>query len=143
MTKKIVVSSDVIFDELGSWYNPKQNADIDVDDEREDGNTSENERRCYDRDGNKAGQQSPTSIVCNGPPENSCDRSESNVWSGKTVQQKSYDIKKGKQKMLEYETLDKESKNVEDVDLDVLSDEELSTQALKTPGVTRAMKDAI
>ena len=45
--------------------------------------------------------------------------------------------------MLEYETLDKESKNVEDVDLDVLSDEELSTQALKTPGVTRAMKDAI
>ena len=45
--------------------------------------------------------------------------------------------------MPEYEMLDKESKNVENVDLDVSSDEELGTQALKTPGVKRAMKDAI
>ena len=29
LTEKIVVSHDVIFDELGSWYNPKQNAEVD------------------------------------------------------------------------------------------------------------------
>ena len=51
LTKKIVVSRDVIFDELGSWYNPKQNAD------------NENEKDCHGN-GNKVGQQSPTSIAC-------------------------------------------------------------------------------
>ena len=45
LTKKIVVSRDVIFDELGSLYNPKQNAD------------NENEKDCHGN-GDKAGQQS-------------------------------------------------------------------------------------
>jgi hypothetical protein len=48
-------------------------------------NTSENEKSCYG-DGNKGGEQSPTSIVCNGPPKNSCNTTKSNVWSGKSVQ---------------------------------------------------------
>jgi hypothetical protein len=92
----------------------------------------------------KAREQSPTSIVCNGFPENSCARSESNAWRRKSVQQKSYEIKKGKQKLHEYKMLDEESKNAEDVDLDVSLDEELGTQALKTLVlIKRVMKDAI
>ena len=34
--KKIVVSYDVIFDELSSWYNPKQNVETDEENENED-----------------------------------------------------------------------------------------------------------
>ena len=64
LTKKVVVTCDVIFDELGSWCNPKQNAkNEDEDDENEDRNKSENESGCYGN-GNKVGQQSPTSIAC-------------------------------------------------------------------------------
>ena len=36
LTKKIVVSRDVIFDELSSWYNPKQNVETDEENENED-----------------------------------------------------------------------------------------------------------
>ena len=105
MTKKIVVSRDVIFDELSSWYNPKQNVETDEDNENEDRNKSENERDCHGN-GNKVGQQSPTSIACTGSSENSGSKSESNAWSGKNVSHKKYDDKKGKQKMPEYEMLD-------------------------------------
>ena len=66
LTRKIVISHYVIFDELGSWCIQKQNSEIDVDSENEDGNKSGNERSCYGN-GNKAGQQIPTSIACNGP----------------------------------------------------------------------------
>ena len=77
------------------------------------------------------------------PSENSCSKYDLNVWSKTNVQHKKYDDKKGKQKMPEYELLDEESGNMEDVDSDVSLDEGLGTQALKTPDVGRAMKDAI
>ena len=73
MTKKIVVGCDVIFDELGSWYSPKQN----VDNENEDRNKSENEKDCHGNgNGNKARQQSRTSKACVEPSENSDSKSE-------------------------------------------------------------------
>ena len=36
LKKKIVVNRDVIFDELSSWYNPKQNVETDEENENED-----------------------------------------------------------------------------------------------------------
>ena len=38
LKKKIVVNRDVIFDELSSWYSPKQNVEPDEDNENEDKN---------------------------------------------------------------------------------------------------------
>ena len=84
MTKKIVVSRDVIFDELGSWYSPKQNLETDEDNEIEDRVKSQNVRD-FHRDGNNVGQQSSTSIECSGPSKNSGSKSDSNAWSGKSV----------------------------------------------------------
>ena len=97
-----MVSWDVIFDELGSWYSPKQNVKIDEDCENEDSDKSENARDNH-RDGSHAGQQSPTSMECSGPSGSSGSKSESNAWSGKHARHKKYDDKKGKQKMPEYE----------------------------------------
>ena len=54
VTKKIVTSRDVIFDELASWYSPKQNPEIDEDCENEDRDKSENVEDCH-RDGSKVG----------------------------------------------------------------------------------------
>ena len=48
---------------MGSWYSPKQNVETDEDNENEGRNKSENERDCHGN-GNKVGQQSPTSIAC-------------------------------------------------------------------------------
>ena len=93
LPKKIVVSRDVIFDELGSWYNPKHNVETDEDNENEDRNKFENERDC-NGNGNKVGQQSPKSIAYTGPSENSSSKSESNSWSGKNVRHKKYDNKR-------------------------------------------------
>ena len=87
LTKKIVVSQDVIFDELGSWYSPKQNAEIDEDNENEDRDKSKNVRDNH-RDGSNVGQQSSTSIECTGPSKNSGSKSDSNAWSGKHAGQK-------------------------------------------------------
>ena len=81
MTKKIVTSRDVIFDELASWYSPKQNPEIDEDCENEDRDKSENVEDCH-RDGSKVGQQSPTSTECSGPSKILDGKSESNSWSG-------------------------------------------------------------
>ena len=55
--KKIVVSRDVIFDELGNCYSPKQNVETDEHNENEDRNKPENEKDCHGN-GDKAGQQS-------------------------------------------------------------------------------------
>ena len=68
-------------------------------------------------------------------------KSESNAWSGKHARHKKYDDKKGKQKMPEYEMLDDESKNIEDVDSDASLDDELGIGALKISGMEKAMKD--
>ena len=141
MIKKIVVNHDVIFDELSSWYNPKQNVETDEDNENEDRNKFEHERNCNGNE-NKVGQQSPTSITCTGQSENSGNKSKSNAWSGKNVRHKKYDDKKGKQKMPEYEMLDEGSRNMEDLDSDASLDEELGTEFFTIPGVERAMKDA-
>ena len=141
MTKKIVVSRDVIFDELGSWYSPKQNLETDEDNEIEDMDKSENVRDCH-RDGNNVGQQSSTSTECSGQSKNSGSKSDSNAWSGKSVGHKKYDEKKGKQKMPEYEMLDDGSKNMEDADSDTSLDDELGIRVLKIPGMKKAWKDA-
>ena len=92
LTKKIVVSRDVIFDELGRWYRPKQSVETNEDNEKEDRNKSENQRDCHGN-GNER-QQSPTSIACTGPSEKFGSKSKSNAWSGKNVRHKKYDDKK-------------------------------------------------
>ena len=65
-----------LFDELGSWYNPKQNVETDEDCEKEDSDRSENARDNL-RDGSHVGQQSPTSMECSGPSGSSGSKSES------------------------------------------------------------------
>ena len=140
VTKKNVVSRDVIFDELGSWYNPKQNLKTDEDNEIEDRDKSKNVRDCH-RDGNNVGQQSSTLIECSGPSKNSGSKSDSNAWSGKSVGHKKYEEKKGKQKMPEYEMLAHGSKNMEDADSDTSLDDELGIRVLKIPGMEKAWKD--
>jgi hypothetical protein len=137
LTKKIVTSRDVIFDDLGSWYNPKQSTEADEDNEIEDRDKFENVRD-FHRDGNNAGQQSPTSTECSGPSKNSGGKSDSNSWSGKSVGQKKHDDKKGKQKMLEYEMLDDGSKNMEDAGSDMSLDDFLGIRGLKIPGMEKA-----
>ena len=136
-----MVSRDVIFDELGSWYNPKGNVETDQDCENEDKEKFEN-RRDFHRDGNNVGEQGSTSTKCSGPPKNSGSKFDSNAWSGKSVGHKKYDDKKGKQKMSEYEMLDDGSRNMEDVDSDTSLDDELGIRALKIPGMEKALKDA-
>ena len=105
LTKKIVVSRDVIFDELGSWYNSKENVKTDEDNENEDRDKSENVRDNH-RDGNNVGQQSSTSMECTGPSGSSSSKFESNAWSRKNARQKKYDDRKGKQKMPKYEMME-------------------------------------
>ena len=141
LTRKVVVSRDVIFDELGSWCNPKPNAEVNVENENEEENEL-GSGRISSENVKAVGQQSPKSMTCNGPSEGSSSKTKLNEWSGKNVEKEKYD-KKGKQKMPEYEMLDEESKNVEDADSDVSMDEELGVLALKTPGVKKAMKEAI
>mgnify|MGYP000544772057 FL=1 len=141
LTRKVVVSRDVIFDELGSWCNPKPNAEVNVENENEEENEF-GSGRISSENVKAVGQQSPTSMTCNGPSEGSSSKTKLNEWSGKNVEKEKYD-KKGKQKMPEYEMLDEESKNVEDAYSDVSMDEELGILALKTPGVKKAMKEAI
>ena len=78
---------------MGSWYSPKQNVETDEDNENEDRNKSENERDCHGN-GNKVGQQSPTSIPCTGPSDKSGSKTESNASTGKNVRHKNMMIKR-------------------------------------------------
>ena len=119
LIKRIVVSHDVIFDELGSWYSPKENVETD-----EDKDKSENGRDGHGN-GNNVGQQSSTSIECIEPSEKCSSKSDSTAWSGKNTGHKKYEDKKGKQKIPEYEMCDDGSRNMEDVDSDVSLDDEL------------------
>ena len=141
LTKKIVVSCDVIFDELGSWWNRKQNVEIDEENENEERDKSENGRDCHGS-GNKVGHQSLTSIECTRPSEKSSSKSDSNAWTGKSIGHKKYDDKKGKQKLSEYELFYDGSRNIENVDSDTSLDDELDIRALKMPGIEKAIKDA-
>ena len=130
-TKNIIVSRDIFFDELGSWYKPENGAEIsgENDEDHEENNVdnygknAENEEQC------------PITITCSGLSNSSCNSNRQNVWSGQKTHQSNKNANgKGKNKMPKYEMQDPDECS------DVSMDEELEMEVVKTPGVRKAIE---
>ena len=135
-TKKIIVSRDVFFNEMGSWYKPENVAENDED--HEENHVDSYEKNAENRNVEN-GQQRLITITCSGLSNSSCNsscnNSRQNVWSGqKTHQSNKNANEKDKNKMPEYEMQDQDESS------DVSMDEELEMEVVKTPGVRKAIE---
>ena len=131
-TRQLRLSRDVVFDEMSSWYSAGKMVGADMDENI----VVENVR-----------QESQT---LSGPGESSCSKSMDKPWSGQPRVQATTDVsRKGKEKVGEPLVLSDTSAGHSTIDGGDSSgskmslDEELGIQAMRTPGVKKAMEAII